>query len=431
MRFSSYELIWLFFLYSFLGWIVETVAAAVKQRRFVNKGLVTLPFCVLYGFVAVFITVTGKDLQGIWLYVGSVILISVFKWVAGHLIERIYHERWWDYSKRRWNIEGYVSLTDSAALGVLAVMVMKWGNTLFVRVFHILPEIYRKILVWALVIILMVDILTTLIVLRGEDQNNQHCIKIERWFHGLTSSLGLRIFSHIEKRIKKAYPDAKKVENIETSKSVFAYGCSFYKIVWLFFIGSFLGDVTETIFCRITMGRWMSRSSVVWGPFSIVWGLAIAFVTILLHKYQDKPDRNLFFAGTFLGGAYEYICSVFTEIVFGKVFWDYSDIWLNLGGRINLLYCFFWGIAAVVWIKGIYPKISGLIEKIPIKIGKYLSWGMILFMCCNMVVSSMALIRSTQRKDDIAAEQGWQKIMDERFDDERLEKIYPNAINTY
>ena len=48
-----------------------------------------------------------------------------------------------------------------------------------------------------------------------------------------------------------------------------------------------------------------------------------------------------------------------------------------------------------------------------------------------MVVSSMALIRRTQRKGDIAAEKGWQKIMDERFDDERLEKIYPNAINTY
>ena len=45
----------------------------------------------------------------------------------------------------------------------------------------------------------------------------------------------------------------------------------------------------------------------------------------------------------FLGGAYEYLCSVFTELVFGKVFWDYSWMPFNLGGRINLLYCFFWG----------------------------------------------------------------------------------------
>lgn len=209
---------------------------------------------------------------------------------------------------------------------------------------------------------------------------------------------------------------------------IFAYGCSFYKIVWLFLIGSFLGDVTETIFCRLTTGIWMSRSSVVWGPFSIVWGLAIAMVTILLYKYRDKPDRNIFIAGTLLGGAYEYICSVFTEMVFGKVFWDYSHLRFNLGGRINLLYCFFWGIAAVVWIKGIYPVISKWIEKIPVKIGKILTWFVIIFMCCNIVVSSLALIRSTQRSQGVPAEQKWQKVLDERFDDERLERIYPNAI---
>lgn len=94
-------------------------------------------------------------------------------------------------------------------------------------------------------------------------------------------------------------------------------------------IGAFLGDITETIFCRVTAGVWMSRSSVVWGPFSIVWGLAIALVTALLYKYKDKGDRFLFLTGTLLGGAYEYFCSVFTELVFGKVFWDYSKIRLT------------------------------------------------------------------------------------------------------
>ena len=74
----------------------------------------------------------------------------------------------------------------------------------------------------------------------------------------------------------------------------------------------------------------MSRSSVVWGDFSIVWGLAIAAVTALLYKYRNRSQQFLFWMGTFLGGAYEYICSVFTEIVFGTVFWDYSDIPFNL-----------------------------------------------------------------------------------------------------
>ena len=84
----------------------------------------------------------------------------------------------------------------------------------------------------------------------------------------------------------------------------------------------------------------MRRSSVIWGQFSIVWGLAIAIVTAMLYKYREKSDSFLFIMGTCLGGAYEYLCSVFTEIVFGKIFWDYSKIPFNLGGRINLLYCY-------------------------------------------------------------------------------------------
>lgn len=171
----------------------------------------------------------------------------------------------------------------------------------------------------------------------------------------------------------------------------------------------------------------MSRSSVVWGPFSIVWGLAIAMVTAMLYKYKDRSDGFLFWTGTFLGGAYEYLCSVFTELVFGKVFWDYSWMPFNLGGRINLLYCFFWGIAAVVWFKILYPKISGWIEKIPVVIGKTVTWMLIVFMCCNVVVSCMALIRYDERGRQVEATQSWQVYMDEHYDDAKMARIYPNA----
>lgn len=429
MFFTKDELLWLFFVYSFLGWILETVMAAFKQKRFVNKGVVNLPFCILYGGEAVFITIFCRELHGIWLYIGSAILITVFKWIAGDLIEKIYHERWWDYTKRRWNIGGYVSLIDSAFFGMVAVVMMKWGNRLFTAAFGMIPKRLRTIFLWTMVVLLLADMATTFLSFCGKEHKIRILLKLEHRFTKFTDGLSRKIYSYIDRRLKKAYPETKKVEISEKSNTVFAEGCCFYKIVWLFLIGSFLGDITETIFCRITAGTWMSRSSVVWGPFSIVWGFAIAMATILLHKYRDKPDRTLFFAGTFLGGAYEYICSVFTEIVFGKVFWDYSHLRFNLGGRINLLFCFFWGIAAVVWIKGIYPVLAGFIEKIPVKIGKVLSWVAILFMCCNVVVSSLALIRSSQRSAGVPADKQWQKVLDERFDDERLMRIYPNAIN--
>ena len=148
----------------------------------------------------------------------------------------------------------------------------------------------------------------------------------------------------------------------------------------------------------------------------------------MLYQYRNRSDRFLFLVGTFLGGAYEYLCSVFTELVFGKVFWDYSKIPFNLGGRINLLYCFFWGIAAVVWFKAILPKVEKGIGMIPVMAGKCLVWVMVVFMSCNIAVSCMALIRYDERSRGITAEASWQQWCDIYYDDAKLMKIYPNAV---
>ncbi len=196
---------------------------------------------------------------------------------------------------------------------------------------------------------------------------------------------------------------------------------------WLFVIGALAGDLVETVFCRITAGVWMSRSSLVWGPFSVVWGLAIALVTVLLHQDKNKQDRHIFFVGVFLGGAYEYICSVFTELVFGKVFWDYSAMPFNLGGRINLLYCFFWGLAAVIWIKGLYPKIARLIAVILKKNGQILTGIVMVFMALDILVSVMALVRYDTRAAGKEPVHRWEQSMDEYFEDQRMERIYPNG----
>ena len=70
--------------------------------------------------------------------------------------------------------------------------------------------------------------------------------------------------------------------------AVFARGCCFYKLAMLFFIGAFLGDITETIFCYTRTGIIMSRSSVVYGPFSIVWGLGCVLLTAFLYPTERK-----------------------------------------------------------------------------------------------------------------------------------------------
>lgn len=156
----------------------------------------------------------------------------------------------------------------------------------------------------------------------------------------------------------------------------------------------------------------------------------MVFATALLYKSIEKGSFFIFLTGTFLGGAYEYLCSVLTEMFFGKVFWDYSKLPFNLGGRINLLYCFFWGIAAVVWIRVIYPNFSRLIEKIPLTPGKILSWLIILFMMANMLVSFLALVRYEERSHAIPAGNVVEEWLDTDYNDAVMKRIYPNAIST-
>ena len=427
---SIYQLLWLFLIYSCVGWILETIFAITKQRKIINRGLINGPFCTVYGFTGVLITVALKDLSGVWLFLFSAIYASVIEWVAGKIIEKICHERWWNYENNKFNLGGYISLQTSVLWGVLGFIAVTFTNSLLIDAYKLIPFMVVRIILIVVVVALAADMIFSLLILYYNGRGIEKVKSANNNFTKLSRKLEKWLISRVNNRKNKAYPKTVKVEKEAKDKTVFAYGCGFYKLVVLFFVGAFVGDIIETIFCRITMGEWMSRSSVVWGPFSIVWGLAIAAATLMLYKYKDRSDGFLFLIGTGLGGAYEYLCSVFTEIVFGKVFWDYSDIPFNLGGRINLLYCFFWGIAAVVWFKLIYTRLSKVIEKIPVKFGKITTWILVVFMIANVLMSCFALTRYDQREKGIDAKQSWQVWLDKHYDDEKMMRIYPNAIVT-
>lgn len=407
---------------------------------FTNRGFTTGPFCGVYGTAAVLMAAALQELRGnpVFLFLGCAAVATAVEWITGKTLERLNRKKWWDYSEKRWNFDGYICLSYSVLWGILGFMAVRWGDDFFIWLYHALPGFAAKTVTFAAAAAVFCDTAASLATVRYVRQRSLRVLKtagestpVRKFQYRtavLTRRLGKAIEAGVERRMEKAYPLIFEAAEQITKRKVFAEGCGFYKLFWLFLIGAVLGDLVETVFCRLTAGVWMSRSSLVWGPFSIVWGLAIATATALLYKDREKPDRHLFFIGTVLGGAYEYVCSVFTELVFGTVFWDYSEIPFNLGGRINLLYCFFWGIAAVIWIKWMYPFFSGWIEKIPVLWGYILTWVLVVFMAADIAVSSMALIRYDRRSEGMQADNVIEKLLDEHFDDERMERIYPNAL---
>ena len=221
-------------------------------------------------------------------------------------------------------------------------------------------------------------------------------------------------------------PHEEKAEHESQGRRVFAEGFGFYKLFWVFIICSILGAMIEFLFVGLTSGQWMSRSSLVMGQFSIVWGFGGTLMTWALHRLIDKDDRYIFISGTILGGLFEYTCSWLGEKMFGVIFWDYSHMRFNIDGRVNLTYCFFWGLAAVIWIKLVYPWMSKLIERLPILFGRLLTWLLVVFMLFDMAISSAALYRMNQRDKGYVASNWAEEYVDEHYTDEWIEQRYRN-----
>jgi uncharacterized membrane protein len=244
--------------------------------------------------------------------------------------------------------------------------------------------------------------------------------------------IGNSLFLLIQRRMYTAFPEMREQDKNEASgfgipkDRVFAEGLCFDKLVWIFFISALMGDWIETVYVFLTAGKLMSRSSLIYGTFSVVWGLGGAIITGLLYSLRDKNDRYCFIAGFFIGGVYEYSCSVFTELVFGTSFWDYSHLPFNINGRVNLLFCFFWGILAILWMKLIYPIAGKVIEKIPPVAGKILTAIILAVMTLDILISSAAVYRYVQRSTGNPPTSAVESFIDRTYPNSLIEWVYPD-----
>ena len=421
-----YQLLWIFFVYSFIGWCGEAAMAAVRRHKFVNRGFVSGPLCPVYGAGAAAVAVFLPELHDrlFFLFLGGMIVTTFVEYLTGRLLELIFHRKWWDYSDEKFNLDGYVCLKNSAIWGLCSVLMICFFDPLLCRLIDLIPRLAGNILLWILGVLLVIDAVGSGVAVLGLKKKQSRITQITEELHKTSKLLENALTTRIQRRMVSAFPNIEGTEGagVKTKEERFARGCGFFKLASLFILGAFLGDIVETVFCLVTTGRLMSRSSLVFGPFSIVWGLACALLTWILYRYRDKSDRYIFVFGTVLGGAYEYVCSVFTEMAFGTMFWDYSEIPFNLGGRINLLYCFFWGIAAVVWMKGVYPFLSRWIEKLPARMGKVVCSVLLVLLAADMLVSALALARYSERQAGKAEQTAVGQALDEFFPDGFIEK---------
>lgn len=124
---NIYYLFLCFTIYSFLGWVLEIIYVAIKNGCFVNRGFLNGPFCPIYGFGTVFLIVFLKPfVDNIFiLFVFSIILTSLLEYFTGYILETLFHSTWWNYSNKKFNINGRICLIFSLYWGLLSIFIIK------------------------------------------------------------------------------------------------------------------------------------------------------------------------------------------------------------------------------------------------------------------------------------------------------------------
>ena len=454
------DLLWYFVIFSFFGWVASSFRSLLLEKKFSNNGFLTSPFCPLYGFSAVIWYTALKPFENskLILFIGSTLILSALMVVVGVLVEKTLKFKPWDFSSSKFSIGNYITFPYALFLGLLGMLLVGLIIPVLRTAVEAIPFWVSLILVLCFCGIIVIDyvfsMITTIRLLRriaklknSSELMDKGATEVE--IQELEENYN-RLFTEniLRKRLAHAYPDLThmayvkqinaKIEEIKQDNmkeytqtfeskedKPFAYGFCFTKLFYLFMIGSFIGTILETIWAFCVDGHFEMRVGMVYGPFIPVYGGGACFLTAALYKLYKLNDTLVFVISAFVGAGFEYFCSWLQEQMFGTVSWDYSDTPFNLDGRTNLMYALIWGFLGLVWVRYLYPWTAKLIEKIPKRAGAIITTFLIVFMAFNGFMSVTATARWTQRTEGVAASNSFEEYLDEKFDNEKMEFLFP------
>lgn len=163
--YSVYQLLCFFIIYAVFGWCLEVVYQAVELGKFINRGFLNGPYCPIYGVGVIIVIGCLNPIKDniLVLYIGSVLLTSALEFVTGFILEKIFHQKWWDYTDEHFNVMGYVCLKFSLLWGVACLIVVRMIHPLIERFVNWIPHTLGIILLIAVYIGFISDIVMTVL----------------------------------------------------------------------------------------------------------------------------------------------------------------------------------------------------------------------------------------------------------------------------
>ena len=154
-----------FIIYSFLGWTLESIVRTICERKIINTGFLIGPFCPIYGFGAIIMILFLNRFENniILLFFISFIVLSIWEYIVGVLLEKLFKTKYWDYSKNKFNYKGRVCLTNSLAWGILGVLFIKYIHPFIQNLIGYVDYIYVAIIASVIALILLIDAIISIV----------------------------------------------------------------------------------------------------------------------------------------------------------------------------------------------------------------------------------------------------------------------------
>lgn len=213
-----WHLLFYFLIYAFIGWLWETVYCSIKERKFVYRGFLFGPYCPIYGFGVLLLLVVLSPLKEnvVALFVAAIVVMSLLEYVVSYVLEKVFHQRWWDYAGRWGNINGRIAVIPSLFWGVMSVVVIYYLHPWVIGLADTVIGISKWIPLVA-VLLVVIDAIYTITRMVGfskfldqlrsvvNDTPGQLSDRIDKRVKQLRTSGRLRF---TERRLMKAFPRA-------------------------------------------------------------------------------------------------------------------------------------------------------------------------------------------------------------------------------
>ena len=192
---NIYQALWIFIIYAFLGWCSEVAFAAVNKGKFVNRGFLNGPVCPIYGVGMLIVVLCLWSLRDrpLLLFLGSALLTTTLEFVTGFVLERFFHDKWWDYSDMPFNIKGYVCLKFTILWGLAASFIIGAIHRFIYMLIEKTPFVLGAILLAVFSAAFIADFTVTLTALVKLPKKLKAMAEAERALRAVSDKIGENI----------------------------------------------------------------------------------------------------------------------------------------------------------------------------------------------------------------------------------------------